>query len=196
MNSVPLNHLLKIGAEALSTTAQTLCGAVNELKTAIAGKQDTLTFDDAPTANSSNPVKSSGIKSALDGKSNTGHTHTTSDITNFPAINDGVLTVQQNGTSKGTFSANASSNTTVNIATDEWTEEQVCATGATSKTFTDLNENYAYVPYFACADGQAAPQINSQVATGTSITITFTAVTSAQAGANDDSCVLKLRIVK
>lgn len=36
--------------------------------TALAGKQDTLTFDDTPTANSSNPVKSSGIKSALDNK--------------------------------------------------------------------------------------------------------------------------------
>ena len=29
-------------------------------------KQDTLTFDDAPTANSNNPVKSGGVKSALD----------------------------------------------------------------------------------------------------------------------------------
>lgn len=31
-------------------------------------KQDTLTFDNIPTANSNNPVKSSGIKSALDNK--------------------------------------------------------------------------------------------------------------------------------
>ena len=36
--------------------------------TALAGKQDTLTFDDTPTANSSNPVKSGGIYTALDGK--------------------------------------------------------------------------------------------------------------------------------
>lgn len=33
--------------------------------TGLSGKQNTLTFDDAPTAGSSNPVKSSGIKSAL-----------------------------------------------------------------------------------------------------------------------------------
>lgn len=32
MSSVPLNHLLKIGDETLNTTAQTLSGAVNELK--------------------------------------------------------------------------------------------------------------------------------------------------------------------
>lgn len=32
------------------------------------GKQDTLTFDNTPTANSNNPVKSGGVKSALDEK--------------------------------------------------------------------------------------------------------------------------------
>lgn len=34
--------------------------------TGLSGKQNTLTFDDVPTAGSSNPVKSSGIKSAID----------------------------------------------------------------------------------------------------------------------------------
>ena len=33
-------------------------------------KQDSLTFDDAPTANSNNPVKSGGVKTALDAKAN------------------------------------------------------------------------------------------------------------------------------
>lgn len=37
-------------------------------KTAWSGKQDALTFDNAPTANSDNPVKSGGIKTALDSK--------------------------------------------------------------------------------------------------------------------------------
>lgn len=36
------------------------------VQAALNEKQDTLTFDDAPTASSSNPVKSSGIKSAID----------------------------------------------------------------------------------------------------------------------------------
>lgn len=65
MSKVPLNHLLKIGADALTTTAQTLSGAINELKTRVDGKQNTLTFDDAPTANSNNPVKSKGILTAI-----------------------------------------------------------------------------------------------------------------------------------
>ena len=34
------------------------------------GKQDALTFDDTPAAGSNNPVKSSGIKTALDAKAN------------------------------------------------------------------------------------------------------------------------------
>ena len=33
---------------------------------ALAGKQDTLTFDDVPTDGSNNPVKSGGVKSAID----------------------------------------------------------------------------------------------------------------------------------
>ena len=39
----------------------------------IANKQDTLTFDTTPTANSTNPVTSGGIKTALDGKAPTSH---------------------------------------------------------------------------------------------------------------------------
>lgn len=70
MASAPLNWLLKIGGDALTTTAQTLSAAVNELKTAIAGlgtsKQDVLTFDNTPTENSDNPVTSDGIYDAFD----------------------------------------------------------------------------------------------------------------------------------
>ena len=37
-----------------------------DVNTALAGKQDTLTFDDAPTASSNNPVKSGGVKTYVD----------------------------------------------------------------------------------------------------------------------------------
>lgn len=40
--------------------------ALTSVQTSLANKQDTLTFDDTPTANSNNPVKSSGIKSYVD----------------------------------------------------------------------------------------------------------------------------------
>jgi len=48
---------------------------VTDLQDALDDKQDVLTFDNVPTANSNNPVKSGGVKSALDGKSDTGHNH-------------------------------------------------------------------------------------------------------------------------
>ena len=37
-----------------------------EVQTGLAGKQNTLTFDDSPTAGSNNPVKSGGVKTAID----------------------------------------------------------------------------------------------------------------------------------
>ena len=37
----------------------------SEMDTALSGKQDTLTFDDVPTDNSNNPVKSNGVYDAL-----------------------------------------------------------------------------------------------------------------------------------
>ena len=39
-----------------------------QMDTKLESKQDVLTFDNAPTAGSDNPVKSSGIKTALDAK--------------------------------------------------------------------------------------------------------------------------------
>lgn len=39
--------------------------------TSLEGKQDTLTFDDSPTKNSANPVKSGGVYTALGGKQDT-----------------------------------------------------------------------------------------------------------------------------
>ena len=46
-----------------------------EMNTLLAAKQDTLTFDTAPTANSTNPVTSGGVKTALDGKAASNHNH-------------------------------------------------------------------------------------------------------------------------
>ena len=48
---------------------------ITGLAEALAGKQAALTFDDTPTEGSSNPVTSGGVYDELQGKSNTGHTH-------------------------------------------------------------------------------------------------------------------------
>ena len=74
------------------------------------------------------------VTSQLLGYSQTGHTHSASDITSglatvatsgsyndlsnrptIPTVNNGTLTIQQNGTTVKTFTANASSNVTANI---------------------------------------------------------------------------------
>ena len=41
------------------------------VESALSGKQDTLTFDNSPTENSTNPVKSGGVYTALAGKQDT-----------------------------------------------------------------------------------------------------------------------------
>ena len=48
---------------------------ITGLAEALAGKQAALTFDGTPTEGSNNPVTSGGVYEALQGKSNTGHTH-------------------------------------------------------------------------------------------------------------------------
>ena len=53
------------GIHAAKTQAQGAANGVTALQSAMSGKQDRLTFDDAPTQGSSNPVKSGGVYAAL-----------------------------------------------------------------------------------------------------------------------------------
>lgn len=57
---------IRSGAAAGATAVQP-----STLQSELAGKQDTLTFDNTPTANSNNPVKSGGVKTAIDAKQDT-----------------------------------------------------------------------------------------------------------------------------
>lgn len=57
--------------------------------------------------------------SLLNGKASSSHTHTKSEISDFPTIptvNNATLTIQKNGSNVATFTANASSNVTANIS--------------------------------------------------------------------------------
>lgn len=57
-----------IAGKAAASALTSLAGRVTANETAIAGKQAALTFDDTPTQNSNNPVKSGGVYTALAGK--------------------------------------------------------------------------------------------------------------------------------
>lgn len=95
-----------------------------------------LTVDTTLDGTSSNAIANSAVVDALDSKSDVGHTHTVSDVTDFPTlstvatsgsyndlsnkptiptVNNATLTIQKNGTTVKTFTANASSNVTCNI---------------------------------------------------------------------------------
>lgn len=50
----------------LQEAVETAQGDISNIETALAGKQDALTFDNAPTSGSDNPAKSGGIKTAID----------------------------------------------------------------------------------------------------------------------------------
>jgi hypothetical protein len=60
LNQVPIN------TQAISDEIADRRAADGALDTKIDTKQDALTFDDVPVANSNNPVKSGGVKSAID----------------------------------------------------------------------------------------------------------------------------------
>lgn len=65
----PLNKLwIRAGGEDIQIPTY---AEFQTLETEVDGKQDALTFDNTPTANSNNPVKSGGVYTALSGKQNT-----------------------------------------------------------------------------------------------------------------------------
>lgn len=70
--------LSNIGAASAANTY-----TKTEVDTALGGKQGTLTFDSTPTASSTNPVTSGGVKSALDTKANVVDVYTKAEIGNL-----------------------------------------------------------------------------------------------------------------
>lgn len=92
------------------------------------GKQDKLTFDDTPTANSSNPVTSSGIKSALDEKLNISGNAATATKLQTPR----TISLAGNASGSANFdgSGDISINTNVNYST-------TAAKATALKTFLD-----------------------------------------------------------
>lgn len=105
----------------------------------------------------------------------------------YPTVNNATLTIQQNGTSKATFTANSSSAATANIITDTWTSTATVSSSGTV-AFSGLNDSYGYDLY--CQDKLITIKSVAKSGSGTSTTLTYT----VDGAATGDVC--KLRILK
>lgn len=120
---------------AVSTLGEDLAELSSEVVAALGNKQDKLTFDTTPTANSANPVTSGGVKSALDGKADNGHTHTAAQVGALPSS-----TVIPTKTSDLTND----SGFVTSDHTHDFSELTVTDTAA-AKTALDVEEGMVYV---------------------------------------------------
>lgn len=83
------------------------------------------------------------------------------------AVKNGVLTIQQNGTSKGTFSANQSTNGSANIVTDEWfaTSGTVSSGQISFSGIDDSAGTNAYEVYFDITSASTNKNPTATIAT-------------------------------
>ena len=96
----------------------------------------------------------------------------------IPTVNDGTLTIQQNGTTVGTFTANQSGNTTINL------------TGGSGSKHTIVNESgtaLADEPNLQFTDGLTATDDSVNTKTKVGINTTFTEASTRANIASGDS---------
>ena len=132
----PSSYTPAAHTQAASTITGLAKVATSGSYTDLSNKPTIPVIDSALSATSTNGLQNKVIKTALDRKANSSHTHTKSQITDFPAlatvatsgsytdlankpaiptVNNATLTIQKNGTTVKTFTANASANVTANI---------------------------------------------------------------------------------
>ena len=137
---------VKISSDNVDDTGATNLFVTSDEKSTWSGKQDALTFDDAPTENSNNPVKSGGIYTALSGKQATltFDDSPTSGSSN-PVKSGGVYTAlgnkQDTVTFDGTYSASTNKAATVSTVTNAVNALDVTGGSvAASKTLASWSE--------------------------------------------------------
>ena len=138
------------------------------------GKQDALTFDDAPAADSANPVKSGGVFAGLAGKIN-------KPIVSPNGTNGQLLRTNGDGTTEW-VNQGAPTDAQVDEAVSEWLEEHPEATTTVDFTIAtkvfptvadmlsddtlDVGDNVATRGYYAAGDNGAANYLISDTAVG------------------------------
>ena len=92
---------------------------VGEIKSQLNDKQDTLTFDNTPTENSSNPVTSDGVYDALSNKQDTlTFDNTPTENSNNPVTSDGVYDALSNKQDTLTFDNTPTENSSNPVTSD------------------------------------------------------------------------------
>ena len=131
----------------------------------------TLDYGTVSGSNTTKPVTGKAVNDAL------------------PTVYDGTLTIQQNGTSKATFSANTSSSATANIITDSWfgTSAQIQSDNTVTFTGVDDSDNNGYDLY--CNNKLIGVTALSVTGNGTS---SATLVYTTTGGAQGDVCYLRI----
>lgn len=107
------------GWDTLSNSVSTNTSNISSLQTAVAGKQDTLTAGNNITISGNTISADDTVYTAGSGLSLSGNQfsvdNTIARIADLPTVNDATLTIQNDGTTVNTFTANSASNVTANI---------------------------------------------------------------------------------
>lgn len=128
---------------------------------------------------------------AIDGSSSTKYLRGDGTWQAFP---DGQLTIQKNGSTVQTFTANQATNATANIVTDDWVATETVSSGSVSFSGIDDTGNYGYEVFVeitaSSTNKNPSAQISSISGTGTSsMSVSYT--TDA-----DNGATCKLRRIK
>lgn len=190
-----------------SINGYTLLGNKTGADLGLANSSDIPTVDQTYNATSSNAQSGKAVKQAIDAldksdsavsgqyvsavsEANGIITVSRANLPTIPTVNNGQLTIQQNGTNKATFTANQSGNATANIVTDGWTATATVSSSGTV-SFSGLNDSYGYKIYYTLPSGDSAYTFSKVTKSGSGTSVTLTYTTDAPSGT-----VCKLRILK
>lgn len=173
----------------------------SDVSTAISGKADSATT--LAGYGITNAYTKSEVDSALGGKASASDVSaiqglipssattsnklaTASDIP--AAANDGTLTISQNGTTKGTFTADQNTNSSANIVTDDWVAIASVSSGSVTFSGIDDSGNYGYEVFIKLTSSSLNKNPTGELSTlsgeGTSnMSVTYT--TDADNGTNN-----------
>ena len=109
-------------------------------------------------------------------------------VSQIPIVNSGILTIQKNGSTVQTFSADQVSNVTANIITDDWVKVASVSSGSVTFSGIDDTGNYGYEVFFEITSSSTNKNPSAQLSTisgeGTAnMSLTYT--TDADNGTNN-----------